>query len=361
MREKQTDCPKRLDTLSGSELRVVGCHIWCSTMRFAIWVLSCHHLRMDGQASSIDAQGRASSASMYSGRSAASGNTVTPPDSGASAGPSDIPVRAAASTARDTMPAVPCEPSERERPQVASQAARDALNAPEGASDLSSTKGSGGPAGDAAKSPQTCRKSKPGTQNASSQQKPRWCRLCLVEKPIAEFRPQRRDGDRILSRATECNACHNTREMTRRDLRKRQKDRALLYEAWGYLARPETKRMCVERFLLDLMRHFGGASGLSKAWYEAFLEAAAARRVRACESLVRLTDWFTKYPDVLTGAAQLEDAQLEEELLKLKVEATFELFRKHPDVVALIAQRTGYRLVGCVDEPESGNSSLCSV
>jgi hypothetical protein len=102
--------------------------------------------------------------------------------------------------------------------------------------------------------------------------------------------------------------------------------------------------MNVERFLLELMYRFGGSEGLAEVWHEAFVEAAAARRLRACESIVRLVEWLSKYPDVVTGAAELEDAQLQQELQEARIEEAARLIKFQPEVAAVIAAELGYEL-----------------
>ncbi len=167
----------------------------------------------------------------------------------------------------------------------------------------------------------------------------RLCPLCLIPKPIAEFRPHSVwKGKR--HRSPHCNACHAQRERDRKAGLKREVDGKLLHAAWGSLARPETKRLCIERFLMALMKHFGGPQELAKQWHQCFVEATALKRVRAGQALIMLLERFEHHdvdPDGMT------DEELASAARNAQVAATIELFQSNPETAAVIAERFGFQ------------------
>lgn len=167
------------------------------------------------------------------------------------------------------------------------------------------------------------------------------CRLCLETRPLSEFRPQRRSGDKI-THASFCNRCHAEKERRRRAGKKIEADRRLLYEAFGSLSRPETKRLNVERFLMSLMSRYGGPEGFAKQWHAAVSEASACRRIRAGQAFLFLLERFERDPEVLSDYS---DQQLENELLAERLRVIQETLRSTPDVVKAAVTPFGYDLV----------------
>ncbi|TWT95760.1 hypothetical protein [Neorhodopirellula pilleata] len=166
----------------------------------------------------------------------------------------------------------------------------------------------------------------------------RLCPLCLVTKRIEEFRPHRKQAGRC-HRARHCNACHCKREKERLAGKRREADAKTLHAAWGSLPRPETKGMCVEKFLLSLMKRVGGPEELAKQWHQCFTEATAMKRVRAAMAMLNLLERFERHRDPLS-AMTTDDLEIEAQAARIA--AMVESFQDSPDVAASIASQFGY-------------------
>ncbi len=99
--------------------------------------------------------------------------------------------------------------------------------------------------------------------------------------------------------------------------------------------------MCVERFLLSLMSHFGGPQELAKQWHACFAEASAMKRVRVAMAMLRLLEKFEQH-DV--EPESLNDGELAAEATVARARVRAELLRDDPVTAAAVAEQYGFEV-----------------
>ena len=66
----------------------------------------------------------------------------------------------------------------------------------------------------------------------------------------------------------------------------------------------------VDNAVLRLLERYGNVEGLANAWFKAFEEATALRRLRACDAMSRMLERFNKHPEVIIDHSSKSDEEL---------------------------------------------------
>lgn len=166
----------------------------------------------------------------------------------------------------------------------------------------------------------------------------RQCPRCRVWVPAGCFRlHSRKDGSE--HRLAHCDECRWQAERERRERALRTKRQRAMFKGWADIARAHKKRWAIATLVGRLWDELGGSDGIAHEWALALKEGSAAQRVRACESLVRLTEWLEQNPEVLADPSAMSGKQLEEEAQQARIKATLELFRTDPEAAKMIASK----------------------
>lgn len=171
----------------------------------------------------------------------------------------------------------------------------------------------------------------------------RQCPRCRVWVPAESFRIHARKNGEV-HRLAYCDECRWLAESRRREKIAQTRKRKAFHRSWSELARSKQQRRAISSIVGLLWDSMGGSKGVARGWSEALKEASAAQKIRSYEGFVRMSEWLAKYPDAVSEASHLSDAELKEEATNARVAAMVELLRKDPAIAADVALRFGYTL-----------------
>lgn len=175
------------------------------------------------------------------------------------------------------------------------------------------------------------------TADAHSGPSERICTRCSVTYPANDFKFRSVTDRRLSSWCRRCNALDQRIRYAKKKSKQQEK---ILHRTWSELSRG-CQRQEVQRAIVHLLARFGGPKMFANAWFEAFTQATAVKKLRAAESLVFLLERFATNPDSF-DYRKLEN--LEAEKLKLTQTIIAEELVRDPESVAMIASRHGYKL-----------------
>jgi hypothetical protein len=144
------------------------------------------------------------------------------------------------------------------------------------------------------------------------------CTSCQIEYPLDQFRRRHRA---ITVRANQCRLCHNQAERLRRQRKRGWLADRQFRQHLTSLKNQRTARG-IERVYLDLIREFGGTSGLLKMWTQAIEKDMATggfRAYRHIASILRLMQHYENAQPNKPDYGTLSDEELLDRLAKATV------------------------------------------
>jgi hypothetical protein len=156
----------------------------------------------------------------------------------------------------------------------------------------------------------------PSPQNSPSRY--RLCESCLLQYPLEQFRHRRCGGEALMR---QCRLCHNQAERLRRQRKRGWLADRQFRQHLTSLKNQRTARG-LERVYLDLIREFGGTSGLLKMWTQAIEKDMATggfRAYRHIASILRLMQHYENAQPNKPDYGTLSDEELLDRLSKATV------------------------------------------